>query len=345
MINKLNLAQLLETFEENQTEHLMLPSSITQEAVIDFFSSMLDCPIKDVSVHTQHPIHHLPKDAFVYCLKADPLDAPLFLGIEHPAAAFLFNKFFGQNEPFTDKRLQQGAVGFIVLNMLKKLTQAALLPKLGIHLQEFVASKETLHHVTLAAQTEEASFFHLHLYYDERFIKTFNVLHNTDHHLELNPVYCSLKAVIAKALLLKKDFDLLKKDQILMLDEAHINLETKKGIATLELLGKPMAQVRFSANHMKVIDVCTPTPGDTMEESDELSSIETMQLCVKVELASIKMSLGKLQHLKSGDTLDFETETLGPVFLTVDGQKMAKGELVKIGDNIGVLIQETAYDR
>jgi flagellar motor switch/type III secretory pathway protein FliN len=345
MINKLNLSLLLETFEKNQQEHLIIPSSIKHEDITGFFAQSLDCAVRNVTFHVQHPIHHLPKDAFVYCLKADPIDAPVFVGIENPSALFLFSKFFGQKEPFFDKRLQNGALGFIVLKMLKNLDEKPLFPKLGIHVQEFVASKETLHHTTLSVEMEDESFFHLHLYYDESFIKTFNALHNTENQESLNPVYCALKAVIGQTVLPKMEMSKIKKDQVLVLDEAHINLETKKGVATLELFGQKMAQVRFGSNHMKVIDLCTPTPGETMEESHELSSIEEMQMQVKVELSTIKMSLGKLQHLKSGDTLDFETETLGSVFLTVDGQKIAKGELVKIGENIGVLIQETAYDR
>jgi len=164
MINKLNLESLLETFESTSQEHLILPSSIKKDHVKELFSSLLEMDVQHLDILTQHPIHHLPKDAFVYCLKADPIDAPLFIGFENPAASFLFNKFFGQKEPFSDKRLQMGALGFIVLKMLKELDEAKLFPKLGIHMQEYVQSKETLHHVTFALELEDENFIHLHIF-------------------------------------------------------------------------------------------------------------------------------------------------------------------------------------
>jgi flagellar motor switch/type III secretory pathway protein FliN len=303
--------------------------------------------VKHLDIVTQHPIHHLPKDAFVYCLKADPIDAPLFVGFENPAASFLFNKFFGQKEPFSDKRLQMGALGFIVLKMLKSLDEIKLFPRLGIHMQEYVQSKETLHHVTFALELGEENFIHLHLYYDESFIRSFNALHESLESEETNPILYDVKLVIGSTQLDKSQIDQLKKDHVLMLENAHLNLETKKGVVTFEVFNQPVAEARISSNHLKIIDLVTPSFGETMEDTMEsnLKNMDEIKLNIKVELASLKLPLHKLKNLKSGDTLDFEMENIASVFLTLEGQKIAKGELIKLGDNIGVLIQETAYDR
>ncbi len=74
-------------------------------------------------------------------------------------------------------------------------------------------------------------------------------------------------------------------------------------------------------------------------ESDEpLISHADIPLPVTVEVGRIRVSLEKLLELKPGNILDLGIHPEEGVDLTVQGKKIAKGELVKLGELLGVKI-------
>lgn len=80
----------------------------------------------------------------------------------------------------------------------------------------------------------------------------------------------------------------------------------------------------------------------TFEENDTLNekllSAQDIPLDVTVEVAKIKMPLKQLLTLKPGNSLEISAKPEAFVSLTISGKPVAQGQLVQIGDVIGVKI-------
>jgi flagellar motor switch protein FliN/FliY len=162
----------------------------------------------------------------------------------------------------------------------------------------------------------------------------------------------------------------------LILDRCTYNPETQKGVLDLYFEEKPLFKVKLKKNSLKILDYAVYVgetkpmndlpPENLMpeemeehtEESEEyiadslvnklesspqgeiLSSIKDVPLSITVEVGRLKMSLEKLLQLQPGNVLELAIKPEDGVNLTVQGKSIAKGELLKIGDVLGVKITQ-----
>ncbi len=73
-------------------------------------------------------------------------------------------------------------------------------------------------------------------------------------------------------------------------------------------------------------------------EKASLEKIEKVPLNIVVEVARFKMTCEKLMQLKPGNLLELNVSLEKPVDLVVNGRKIATGELVRVGETLGVQI-------
>ena len=78
---------------------------------------------------------------------------------------------------------------------------------------------------------------------------------------------------------------------------------------------------------------CSTTP-------DYWKSLLKVQVPVKVILAEKKMSVDQILQLVPGIMVQFEKSCDSPLTLEVDGQPLAVGDVVKVGDKFGIRIKE-----
>lgn len=76
------------------------------------------------------------------------------------------------------------------------------------------------------------------------------------------------------------------------------------------------------------------------QEKSELEKIGMVPLNVVVEVARFKMTCEKLLHLKPGNLIELDVSLDRPVDLVVNGKKIGMGELVRIGDALGVQVTD-----
>ncbi len=79
----------------------------------------------------------------------------------------------------------------------------------------------------------------------------------------------------------------------------------------------------------------------TSPPPEVLTSPEKIPFPIVVEIGRIQMSLEKLLQLTPGNILEMQIRPSEGVYLTVHGKKIARGELTKIGEVLGVKILET----
>ncbi len=163
------------------------------------------------------------------------------------------------------------------------------------------------------------------------------------------------------------------------LDRCTFDPKTHKGTAFLSLENIPLLRLRIKEEGLKIVNYVTyreesPTmdvslpPSDENEEefsSPELSeepngdhlwstestpetgeepllSTEKIPLTLIVEVGRVTMSLDQLLNLSPGNMVELAVRPEQGVDLTIQGKKVAKGELVKIGEMLGVKILKLA---
>lgn len=70
--------------------------------------------------------------------------------------------------------------------------------------------------------------------------------------------------------------------------------------------------------------------------------IDSLPVTVEAVLGAARISVGELSRLSPGDTFALDSLLGDPVELRLNGQVIAYGELVSLGDNFAVRIQGVA---
>lgn len=69
-------------------------------------------------------------------------------------------------------------------------------------------------------------------------------------------------------------------------------------------------------------------------------SVDEIPLTIVIEIGRIQMSVKKLMELQPGNMLDLNIHPESGVDMVVNGKRIARGELLKIGDSLGIRISE-----
>lgn len=164
---------------------------------------------------------------------------------------------------------------------------------------------------------------------------------------------------------------------LLILDRCSFDPVHHKGSVTLSLGHTPLFQARLKEGNLKLLDfafyneenmsfsdkekefgeeeVPAEDAGPSMDEAEthlwageeveksedsSLRSAEDVPLTLTVEIGKLTMSLEKLMQMQPGNLLELGMNPDQTVHLTLEGKRVARGELVKIGDLLGVRILE-----
>jgi flagellar motor switch protein FliN/FliY len=135
----------------------------------------------------------------------------------------------------------------------------------------------------------------------------------------------------------------------LILDVCSYSSHTTKGTATLFLEQTPLFIVICKPANCKIIDYAYQEEfmdedfkkemnqeEETIEEP--LIPIPDALLTIHVEIARMQMNLKKLTQLKPGNVIELAARPEQGVKLTLNGKAVAKGELIQLGDVLGVKI-------
>ncbi len=160
------------------------------------------------------------------------------------------------------------------------------------------------------------------------------------------------------------NYQTLKKIKIgdfIILDEINFDIKTNKGQVILKLADTKLFLAKIKQNKLKIIDFIkyseetmenkseekllkekTTKAEETIEVEEETqlqtSLIENMPINIVVETTRFKITLEKLMSLQPGNLLDLKVHPEKAVSLVVNGEQIAKGELVNLGDTLGVRI-------
>lgn len=151
----------------------------------------------------------------------------------------------------------------------------------------------------------------------------------------------------------------------ILLDRCTFSPKEKRGTAILALGNTPLFDVRIKDGECKILELALTQEAPVMTEQNEefpppppseegspeqpLWSAESgegekitpsgkIPLQITVEVGRLQMPLEKISELSPGNILELGVGPSPDVFLTVGGKRIAKGELVNLGEALGVKI-------
>lgn len=177
-----------------------------------------------------------------------------------------------------------------------------------------------------------------------------------------------IRVVIAHTTLTVAEWKKVKKGDAILLDACSFDPRTNEGNVTLAVSETPLFFARPMGQQLKIVDYAlyneeTMSEDDTTsheeeseeeyteegeetqeplwsseDDSKELFDPQDVPLSLTVEVARLKIALDKLLQLKPGNVIELPVHPEQGVDISIGGKKMAKGELVRLGDALAVKI-------
>lgn len=344
MFEHLDFEHFLEPFNTPIKATLTWPEQSDLDGLIALFKEFFNSDDLTLHPHELHPTQHLPTQTVLITLQADPCKTPLYLSLPPACQTRLLQQFFGPDQTFHDPRLKEGALYYIVAQFLDRFNGAHLLSKLTVYLADEQPCHESLQQLKCELSWAKSTPVTFDLFFPESLVETLDQLYK--HRAASNNLPCLIHIHTGSVKLTQQQLSGLKPKELVILDENYYQPDTQKGLGYLYFKTTCFAQVRINEHHFKFLDF-NPLPDEAlMEHSDQspLVTLETTQLNLQVEFATLTLPFKDLEQLTPGQTLDFHKDDPAKVYLTLQGQKIAKGKLVKIGDGMAFLVEQIKHD-
>lgn len=160
-----------------------------------------------------------------------------------------------------------------------------------------------------------------------------------------NQIDLSLGIKIAKMPLPLETLQKLKPGDFLCLESSEYDPKTHLGKGILTLGKLSLFQLKISGGKCEILELISQQEEEANMENpeskqEEATQITSVPFTVTVELSRLRMTLANLMKLEPGNVLDLPTSPEEGVILSVNGKKIGKGELLLLGEKLGVRILE-----
>lgn len=125
----------------------------------------------------------------------------------------------------------------------------------------------------------------------------------------------------------------------LLLDPMDYDPKKGKFSLLVAFQSVPLFHAKMNESTIELINPASFHEETSMEDNNSEISVNNIPIHIAVEIGKIPLTLQKLTQLQPGNFLEMPSSDK-TVSLLVDGKKLASGELVYIGDALGVRITE-----
>ena len=273
----------------------------------------------------------------IVSLQIIPLHASVFWAmpradIDKFTSRMLYEKGKGK----TSEIIREGFYRYLLLETLPSMQKIAPLEKLTLQLEEDAhLPNEPCFCIDVEIQLEDKTCWGsliIPSFFRKKWVEHFSHIPSEYIPTEMaSQTELVLGLKIAEYSLSQEEWDEIELGDFLPCDKKAYDARKKEGIATMTLGTIPLFQVRIQQNKLEFIDYAF-IHEESMEEKKENHANVT------VELAKIRMTLNELMHLSPGNMLELPIHPDQGVSLTINGKKVASGELVHLGEMLGVRV-------
>jgi len=317
----------------------------------------------------------LGENLSVLAIEWTPLTTPVYFILSEQDLKALMADLLGGEEaatPFFDSALAEGFFHYLAIEILQKLEALRFLAPLSgrigvapLNIREelqgvncFVSDVSlALHQKTIWGRLLVPEAFRSQL---KSQVANLSNLEMSDAQAQKIMVEVALE--VGSSRLSFKEWESVSLGDFILLDRCSFNPEEGKGGVTLRLGDEPIFRGRFKSGGIKISDYpLYEEVENTMEDDidEELPSfltedeepqakgafvsapkqnVETLPVNLTVEVGRVRMSVKDLKKLAPGNMLELGISPEQGVDLLVNGKKMGRGELIRMGETLGVRI-------
>lgn len=271
------------------------------------------------------------------------------------------------NEGFSDPYLQKGFFRYLCLEAINVLDRMQVYQGLSPKIIEMPLAKEDGYCIDIAIEHGEETIWG-RLICPAPFQESFKNHFSRDWNYSIpshlyNEIFLDLSLAVGETKLSQDSWKNIGEGDFVILDYCSYYPNLKKGTFQLQFNHTPLFQVKPKEESIKVLDYAhyfeenkmsdenfeEPFAEGAGEEQMDSVSVEEppeqqmvspkkVPISLTVEVAKMRMNLDKLLKLKPGNVLELGVQPEKGVNLVANGKCVGKGELVQVGDVIGVKI-------
>ncbi len=156
-----------------------------------------------------------------------------------------------------------------------------------------------------------------------------------------------------EAMMSREELKQMRTGDFLLLNSCSLAPNQDGGQVTLTTKGIPLFRGMLQRDKIKILDyplfqkvepimdidddLDEATPTDPKTPIEKMANIP---ISLKIEVGQVRMTLAKLMELQAGSTLELNVDPDEGVDLVVNGKCIGKGELLRLGETLGVRIVE-----
>lgn len=284
------------------------------------------------------------------------------------AAALTF--YFLPQEGFSDPKFQEGFYRFLMLQVIQAIDHAKLFKGSSLHLlMEATPPQEESLCVEIAIGLPQQTVYgrlicpssFMNLFKSHQALPKSSPLDTT----QAKQLEVTLRMEVGSSSLSSEEWKSVRPGDFLVLDRCSYDPKTDKGSVLLVLGQTPLFQGRIKPEGLKILDYAfyyeegaapanlEEIPSDELEGTEEHlwsaepgvqgAQEEKMQptlgeMALTIEVGRVRINLEKLLQLTTGSLLDLAVRPSQGVDVISHGKQIAQGELIKLGETLGIKI-------
>lgn len=319
----------------------------------------------------------LSDDPLIFSFTMSPLSAPFYLLIASEDIQALSKVLLDKDgkRTFTDAIYQSGFSQFILLHILKEFHEISPYQDLKVRLSSKPFAPENAYCVDVMMKIAYESLLcrfafpeSFHRIVTSHFSSKTPPLHRLDSSLEI-----PLSLYIGNVCLSQSEWNSVKVGDCVVLDECSYHPKQDQGTFFLSIASQRLFVLKRKHSEIKILDYALynfnsledeDTVSMDIEDNDDEEGIEfeepenegseeaiteqvissqEIPLTLCVEIGKVRMPLKELLALKPGNTLALGHTLDQHVYLTLNSKVVAKGQLIQLGELVGVKIGEIAH--
>jgi flagellar motor switch protein FliN/FliY len=292
----------------------------------------------------EQALQGLGEKLFLISVEMAPIEGAVFFAMsEHDVSYLTTHSLIGgeHKEGFSNAKLREGFYHFLLLKALEAIDHLKVFKETSFHFStQHTLPMEEAFCIDIDCATPQKTL-HGRLICPQSFLTSFKAFQpmqkGTLLSSESTQIDVSLRCEVGHTAISQEEWDNIQVGDFVILDRCTYDPTEQKGSATLMLGTTPLLIARMKPEGMKVLDFAF-----YKEEESPAEAPASSDLTLTAEIGHMSMPLNKLLHLEPGMMIDLAMSPEQNIDLTLSGKKVATGELLKLGETLGLRILDIA---
>lgn len=334
-----------------------LPAEFPMQAVEALLQKQLRMPQLKLSVQgkgwlaPQDVWKGMGESRLPVALAMTPLEPPLYLVLHREDLQVLMGEALGGDlaaAPFFDEALAEGFAHYLILEVIRSVVQAGFAAPLSPHLlptpQLEMQTPALVYDLCCTCGSHQMwGRLLISDAFRQAWTSLFAETMRPTRDSRWQEIDVEVSIDVGTTELRLDEWQRVRPGDVVLLDHCLYDPRHAKGSAILSLGGRPLFRGRFQEESLQLLEFPHEVLGESMEEEVDnpeppTVEIDALPINLTVEVSRLKMTVQELSQLSVGSILTLDQSPQAGVTLLVNGKRVGRGELVAVGEALGVRI-------